>query len=126
MTNREIDCAIAEKLFGAKVTFLNQKSGWLIDYVADLDECNDGVYAMDMLDGYRLKYYSDDIRSAWEVVNKFDRFVLTKMDMPEHYYAKITFYFGMGSFEEYEAKAETAAIAICKVALMAINVMEEK
>jgi hypothetical protein len=70
MTNREIDVQIAEKLFGAKVEFLNQRYGWRVDYVADNNECNDPNLAMDMVDGWKLKHYSRDIKSAFQVVEK--------------------------------------------------------
>lgn len=70
MTNRELDVLIAEKVFGAKITFLNQKCGWRIDYTADKDECNDPITTDMGNDGYRLKNYSIDIKAAFEVVEE--------------------------------------------------------
>ena len=67
---REIDVLIAERIFGAKVTHLNQKSGYCIDYVADKDKCNDPILTDYGSDGYRLKYYSTDVSSAWEIVDQ--------------------------------------------------------
>jgi hypothetical protein len=70
MTNREIDVLIAERIFGAKVTFLNQKHGWRIDYNTDKDECNDPVWTDFGVDGYRLKNYTENMNFVWEVVEK--------------------------------------------------------
>lgn len=67
---RELDILVAEKIFGAKVKKLDQKGGWRIDYVADLNECNDPIVAMDMIDGYRLKRYSSDVLATQEVIKK--------------------------------------------------------
>lgn len=71
MTNRELDVLIAEKIFGSKVAFPNQKAGWRIDYVADLEECNDPIVTDMGYDGYRLKRYSQDVKAAFEMVEKF-------------------------------------------------------
>lgn len=70
MNNRQLDVKIAEKVFGAKVTFLDQKAGWRIDYVADCDECNDPIATDYGNDGYRLKRYSSDVKAAWEIIDK--------------------------------------------------------
>ena len=70
MNPRELDSSIAEKVFGAKVTFLDQKHGWRIDYIADKEECNDPIITDMGYDGYRLKRYSEDIRAAFEIVEK--------------------------------------------------------
>lgn len=73
MTNREIDVLIAEKVFGAKVEFLDQKHGWRIDYTTDKEECNDPIRTDYGNDGYRLKNYSTNLAFAWEVVDYFDK-----------------------------------------------------
>lgn len=69
-SNREIDVLIAEKVFGTKIMHLNHKSGWCVDYVADKNECNDTIVSDVGIEGYKLKRYSEDIKAAWELVEK--------------------------------------------------------
>jgi hypothetical protein len=71
-----------------------------------------------------IPQYSTSIEAAWKVVQQFNRFSITKCEMPEHYFATVVFYNGMGSFEEYTAKAETASHAICLAALKAVKTVQ--
>jgi hypothetical protein len=125
MTNREIDIKIAEKVFGAKVTFLNQQHGWRIDYVTDKEECNDPIRTDWGNDGEKLKSYSTDLKAAWEVVEFFKdriRFVLTMGEMPSKFYSNVVIHLGMGNFKEYQAEANTAPEAICLAILNSIEI----
>ena len=67
---RELDVIIAKKIFKVDVEHVNQQNGWRIDYRANDNVANDPILAMDMVDGYRLKRYSTDLKAAWEVVEK--------------------------------------------------------
>lgn len=66
--SRELDVLVAEKVFGATITHLNQQSGWRIDYVANKPGLNEGIPTDYGYDGYRLRYYSSEIAAAWEIV----------------------------------------------------------
>lgn len=70
MTERELDVLIAEKIFKTKVNFLNQKHGWRVDYVAEDKEANEPIIAMGMIDTYRLKYFSKNIKHAIDLIQK--------------------------------------------------------
>lgn len=82
-----------------------------------------GEYGSDNIRGF--PHYSTEISAAWEVVEKFNRIVITKLDMPERYLAEIVFYFGMGNFEEHKAEASTAPLAICLAALKAVGAITD-
>jgi hypothetical protein len=66
--NRDLDIQIAINVFGVEVEALHQKGGWRIDYRAKDNTCNDPIIAMGMVDGYRLRNYSGDIKAAFDAI----------------------------------------------------------
>lgn len=69
MTNREIDIKIAEQVYGAKVTFLNERAGWRRDYRADNEECNDFIATDNYFEPGSIKTWSSDIKLAFELID---------------------------------------------------------
>jgi len=122
---RKLDILVAEKLMGAKVTHLNQKSGWCIDYVTDKDECNNPIMTDWGADGYRLKFYSKDIKSAWDIVEKLkERMCALEFDFTsDRYYAN---FITAGEIDPdhpmFKGKGATAAESICRAALRTVGV----
>ena len=124
--SRLLDKLIAEKVFGAKVTHLDQKYGWRIDYITDKEECHEPIYSDFGVEDHKLKSYSTDIKAAWDIIDKFgDTFSFyfhTRGRMTEanmvHWPDNLKGYFA--------AEGKTASEAICKVALKAIENEETK
>ena len=116
---RDLDLKIARKIFGFKAKKVKGLMG-ITRYVIE-DESDDWEVGF-IRDN--LPHYSTNIEDAWKIVDKYHRFVLTKSEMPERYYAEIIFHLGMGEFKEYKAEAETAPLAICKVALESLKEFE--
>lgn len=120
MSNRELDILVAERVFQANITHLNQKSGWCIDYVADKEECNDPIWTDYGADGYRLKRYSEDIKAAWKLVDKMWGIWDLGSDF-DGWNVKLTTARGSCSDKFVTAKGKTVMEAICKVALKAVE-----
>ena len=130
MTNRELDVLIAEKVFGAKVTFLDQTYGWRIDYEASESKCNNSISSDLGVEGYQLKKYSTDIEAAWEVIEKFnkDGGAITYSSMKNGtrgHFVTLSF-IPEGTFSsrmDYVTvdEAESAAQSICLAALKALE-----
>ena len=105
---REMDALIAEKVMGLRVIR------------ADWEPHNRGIKFDD------FGNYSQDIAAAWEVVEKL-RLTIT----PNHCYPVVKARWCVdtelkGKNDIWLVGAETAPLAICKAALLAVIVMEAK
>lgn len=133
---RALDVLIAEKVFGAKVEYLDQKAGWRIDYRADQAGCNDPIVSDFGVEGYRLKRYSDDIKAVWEVVLQLKELPSDDSDFPNDTTRFILKYHpqqneweaGWFSKEneeiwclDFAAYGDTAPHAICLAALKSVG-----
>lgn len=103
--SRELDALIAEKVIGTR-PFESEHDGWL--------EYASGVR--------RMANYSTDISAAWEVVEKFDGYTVTK---DKNYFDNSIQY---GSRIEHkdryyccEMEGESAPHAICLAALKSVG-----
>lgn len=132
---RLLDVKIARKVFGLKIDELHQKHGWVVDYRADIGQeqhelVNEPIYAMDMVDGYRLKRFSTRIEYAMELINLLasqGKAVIMQNDT--HELCKSWFVFnsdvyglmsrGWEKDQHVEGEGETAAEAICNFVLEA-------
>jgi Phage ABA sandwich domain len=68
-SGRLLDKKIAEVVFGAKVTFLDQKFGWRIDYITDKEICHEPIFSDYGVEDHKLKNYSTDVKAAFSVID---------------------------------------------------------
>lgn len=116
---RELDALVAEKVMGWRRHDSNRLGTYGEDPI--------GLWIKNTEPSLvRLPQFSEDIAAAWEVVEKFHRFVVTRMEMPVCYDARVVYYFGMGNFEEFAFTADTAPHAICLAALKAVTQESKK
>lgn len=119
--NRDLDLAVAVEVFKSNVKELHQKAGWCIDYEAVKPECNRPILAMDMVDGYELKRYSDDHNYAFEVVAEISKWT----EAPK--FELRTFIDGPGAIATFDLRGTASVMvtalgnsvpeAICKAAV---------
>lgn len=119
---RELDIAIAEKVFGAKVENLSQKHGWRIDFKSNMVECNDFIKSDAGIEGSKLKPFSTDIAAAWKVLEKFSH---TRLWFNSHFQKWICEW-ARPSTPPFvtiivSAAGDTASHAICLAALEAVK-----
>ena len=122
MTSREIDVLIVEKVFKSQVAFLNQKAGWRIDYRAMDNQFNDPIDCMGMIDGWRLRRYSQDLNASCAVINRLqqDEWGLN-LKMTQSGGTTAQFYCTVGARGRYDSTCEEPALAICQAALLAVE-----
>ena len=114
IADRDLNARIAEEVLGLEVC-RNKKGGWSLGP----QDWYDDHGAMELFNP--LPDYCGDIQDAWKVVESFNRFTVNRMEMPTKYRADVVFHLGQGNFEEYNAEADTAPMAICLAALKAIE-----
>lgn len=104
LTPRQIDALIAKHIMGLEVTDNTYAAPIAVDYGV-----GEGGF-----DGPLLKY-STDIKAAWEVVEKFDYYII-QADCGR-YRVNLT-----PEYEWYDARAQSVPMAICLAALKAKGV----
>jgi Phage ABA sandwich domain len=104
MNLREIDRLVAEKVMGLKID----------DYYFVLDE--KGLREGELLN------YSTNIEDAWRVVERFDKTDFRVIRNYSGNYSAGLMYWNKDTMVKFEAKAETAPLAICLAALKSVGV----
>jgi hypothetical protein len=116
--DRQLDLLIAEQAMGAKWTMFGKRDM--------LESVNQEDYAERWKDGKivirHLPHYSTDIKAAWEVVEKFHKDgydPCVNFGSTFHVDEWHACFYKGGHY--YDAYADTAPLAICRAALLAVS-----
>jgi hypothetical protein len=124
---REMDALIAERVMGMQwYSWTDEAMGGIIRGLRFPDRFSYAVlefYERTTIEYPALEPYSTDVKAAWGVVEKMTplyRFGLAQVESGRFWFAQFENIEHFGEWEAFESEDETAPLAICRAALLAV------